>query len=135
MSISATFRNYTISATYVGDKAAPFNDDKYQNYNNHRVTVRSAKTRARVQFEFWASLADPELRKPSDLRNAFECFLSDAIAGEQDFAEFCSEFGYDEDSRKAERIHKACQRATAKAHRLLGADDLYDLASQLRDAE
>jgi hypothetical protein len=132
---TATFRDYSISAEYLGNKGAPFNDAKYENYNNHRVVVRNSKTRTRVQFEFWASLAEPELRKPSDLRNAFECFLTDAIAGEQDFAEFCSDFGYDEDSRKAERIYKACKRAAAQAHRLLGSDDLYDLANQLREAE
>jgi hypothetical protein len=48
--------------------------------------------------------------------------LSDASAGEQSFEEFCLEFGYDPDSRKAERIHKACEKTARELRRLLGDD-------------
>ena len=44
-----------------------------------------------------------------DLKNALECVISDALSGIYSFDEFCSEFGYDEDSRSAERMHKACE--------------------------
>lgn len=131
--MQTTFRNFSISATYLGNKAAGWGGDMPENYNNHRVIVRNSRNGKRIQFEFWASLADPELRKPSDLRNAFECFLSDAIAGKQSFEDFCGDFGYDVDSRKAEKTWKACQRAAEKADRLLGDADLYDLANALRD--
>lgn len=130
---SATFRNYTISAEYLGDKAAPWSDEqREQNYNRHRVIVRNRANGKRVSFDFWASLANPELRSPSDLRNAFECFLTDAIAGEQDFDSFCGDFGYDNDSRKAENIYKACVKTAQKAARLVDGD-LYELANALRE--
>jgi hypothetical protein len=46
----------------------------------------------------------------------------DTSAGEQSFADFCSDFGYDVDSRKAEKIWKACATLAPKVRRLLGDD-------------
>lgn len=43
--------------------------------------------------------------KPADV---LYCLCSDSRAGEMHFHDFCSEFGYDEDSRKAETIWRAC---------------------------
>jgi hypothetical protein len=48
--------------------------------------------------------------------------LSDAQAGEQAFEDFCGEFGYDPDSRKAERIWRASRLVTKNMKRLLGKD-------------
>lgn len=36
------------------------------------------------------------------------------------FEEFCSEFGYDTDSRKAEKTYKACVKEYFGVHRLFG---------------
>lgn len=123
-----TFQGYTISAEYTGSKQAPFSTD---NWNHHRVTV--SKGGRRTTFDFWASIANPEIRSRSDLLGAFDCFLSDACAGQQSFDEFCSEFGYDNDSRRAEQTHKACIRSYDKAQRILAGDDLYDLSNKLRE--
>lgn len=56
------------------------------------------------------------------------CLASDASACGMSFEEFCSECGYDSDSRKAERTYKACQRQGAALRRLLGAN--YDAVTQ-----
>jgi hypothetical protein len=48
------------------------------------------------------------------------CVTSDARSGELSFHEFCQEFGEDEDSRKAEKMWKACRRLTPKVKRFLG---------------
>lgn len=42
-----------------------------------------------------------------------ESILTDAIAGIDNFEEFCSNFGMDSDSRKAIRVWKACQEVTS----------------------
>ena len=47
------------------------------------------------------------------------CIVSDALAGEMSFHEFCREFGYDDDSRKAKATHRACQ-GMAKVRGFLG---------------
>lgn len=45
-------------------------------------------------------------------------FLSGAQAGEMSFDDFCSDFGYDNDSRKAEAIHRQCKKALKSVSRI-----------------
>ena len=44
--------------------------------------------------------------------------MRDADYGLTDFEDFCSTLGYDTDSRRAEKIWKACQRATNKLNKI-----------------
>jgi len=48
--------------------------------------------------------------------------LMDASATEQTFEEWCSEFGYDTDSRKAEETYRACDEAGKRLYRVLCRD-------------
>lgn len=48
------------------------------------------------------------------------CVCSDARADEQSFEEWCSEYGYDADSRKAEQTYKACAAMGPRVRRFLG---------------
>lgn len=70
-------------------------------------------------FDFW--MGEAHTKEP-DAEGCLECLLSDAQSGMEDFDTFCSEMGYDEDSRKAERIWKACRKTTEGMKRLLGDD-------------
>lgn len=70
-------------------------------------------------FDFWQGQA---ITREPDAQGCLDCLLSDAQCGEQDFEEFCSEFGYDQDSRKAEALHKRCQTTAKAMRRLLGND-------------
>lgn len=130
--MKATFKNFRINAVYTGSKAADWDDKMPENWNHHRVTVTNAENGARTSFDFWASIAHPELDKEYDVLNAFYCFISDAISGDMDFSEFCSEFGYDEDSRKAEKTWKSCKRSAEKMARIYGGD-IYDLSNELQE--
>lgn len=64
--------------------------------------------------------------KEPDIYEVLDCLASDAagIENARDFDDWCSEYGYDTDSRKAERIYHTCQRQAASLRRLLG-DDAY----------
>lgn len=55
------------------------------------------------------------------------CLCTDASCGEQSFEDFCSDFGYDEDSRSAEATWKACAKTAPRIRRLLG-DRFEDVA-------
>jgi hypothetical protein len=92
-------------------------DDWQKGAHQYRVTVRYG--RRRIAFDWFAgqAITDTPEDRPEDV---LDSLLSDAQAGEQEFDEFCQEFGYDADSRKAERTWKACQRSGAKLRRLLG---------------
>ena len=48
------------------------------------------------------------------------------------FDGFCSEFGYDSDSRTAERTYKACQKTLKKVERVFSCD-LYDLINEIQE--
>lgn len=73
----------------------------------------------RYSFDFWQG---PAITGEPTVEGCLDCLLSDSQGGEQSFEEFCSEFGYDQDSRKAETIWKACQKTAVGMRRLLGDD-------------
>ena len=62
-------------------------------------------------------------REPT-LAEVLDCTISDAagIENASGFSDWCSEYGYSDDSRKAERTYRACQRSVEQLKKLLGAD-------------
>lgn len=128
--MTVNFNNWKVTATYKGDKCWDCSDGSRENWNNHKVTVTNTENGKRTSFDFWASIMNPELETEYDILNAFRCFVDDCLVGTETFHEFCGDFGYDEDSRKAEKVWKACQRATKKLCRIYDGD-LYDLLDSL----
>jgi hypothetical protein len=132
----ATYKNFEIKASYKGNKKAEWSED---NFNNHMVKVTNTETQQSITFEFWASIAEPELKKEYDILNAFYCFVSDALAGNDSFEDFCGNFGYDTDSRKAEKIHRKCKKSYEKLLKLYDGNidyklrSIYNLANELSE--
>lgn len=63
--------------------------------------------------------------KEPEAAEVLDCLASDASSVDQEsFEEWCSSFGYDTDSRKAEKTYKACQHGAKRLKAFLG-DDLY----------
>jgi hypothetical protein len=54
--------------------------------------------------------------------DVLSCLLHDGQAGSDTFADFCADFGYDEDSRKAFEIYLACQKCLDAVRLAFGAD-------------
>lgn len=67
------------------------------------------------------------LTGPPTFAAVLDCLASDAAGYENasDFADWCAEYGYDADSRKAERIFRQIERQTGSLARLLGVE-LYE---------
>ncbi len=60
--------------------------------------------------------------------------LNDARCGsDYDFEDFCSEFGYDEDSIKAYETYKACQKTSKQLKKVFSATQLAQLETLLED--
>jgi hypothetical protein len=59
--------------------------------------------------------------------SVLDCLGSDASAADESFEDFCSNFGYDTDSRKAEKTYNACKRSGDKLRRFLGEDAFQQL--------
>ena len=65
--------------------------------------------------------------------DVLDCLAMDASSFKNagSFEEFCDEFGYSDDSRRAEKIYKACGRTCKKLERFLGHDASYELMYSL----
>lgn len=57
------------------------------------------------------------------------CLLSDASCAYGSFEDFCSDLGYDTDSRKAYRTYKACVKTRGHLEFLFGETLMADLSS------
>ncbi len=59
-----------------------------------------------------------------------DCLAMDAMLHDEPFESWAQSLGFDEDSRKAEKTYKACQRQTQSLKRFLG-DTFEDLLFQV----
>jgi hypothetical protein len=74
----------------------------------------------------------PVVNKEHDILQAFSCFINDAVSGDYTFEEFCSELGYDTDSRTAEKIYKKCKKQLEKLNKIYDGN-IYDLSNELSE--
>lgn len=85
----------------------------------YKVTLRRKDGRhvrtLTVPFYMGAALTNEPT--PADV---LSCLLSDAEAASESFEDFCSSFGYDSDSRKAERTYRQCEKLAPRVKRFLG---------------
>lgn len=91
-------------------------DEWQRNSNSYRCTLRYRGRQ--YSFDFFMGAA---IRGEPTAEDTLGCLLSDATA-DPDFESFCREFGYDTDSRKAEKIHTSCLKTREALERLLGDD-------------
>lgn len=59
--------------------------------------------------------------------DVLSCLLTDSVACEQSFEDWCSDFGVDTDSRKAFRTYELCQQNGNKIVKLLGTELVHNL--------
>lgn len=79
------------------------------------------KTRLGKQLTVPFSMGAAHVGEPR-LADVLDCMASDScgVDNAASFEDWCGEYGYDTDSRKAERTFKICQRQSANLKRLLG---------------
>lgn len=84
------------------------------------VTLRAGRFSMRVPFS--QGSAHTEAPTAADV---LDCMASDAAGYEnaRSFEEWCSEYGYDTDSRSAERIYHTVAKQSARLKAMLGADN------------
>ncbi len=89
---------------------------------DHWLCTLEANSKA-MQITF--SMGQGHKGTEPDIAGVLSCLASDASSVESDdFEDWCSETGYDTDtdSRKAERIFKACKAEAVKLETFLGRD-------------
>lgn len=120
--IFATFNNYAVPE---------WDTHKHAKYT---ITIRNSYGTS-ARFPFYASIANPDMTKKEDLLSALSCIVRDADAGAFPFRDFCADFGYDEDSRKALKTWKTCKSMEKRLQRVLDGsiislDTLYNDLSE-----
>ncbi len=94
---------------------------EFKNSDCYKVTI--SRPGHRMTFLFYHGIA---IKHEPTLDKIIECLQSDASCADYDFEEFCSNLGYDEDNRRAERIYKAIQKETVRLKTFFG-DDLFTI--------
>lgn len=95
----------------------PNMDDMPPGSRHYRVTLRYKGRQMTVPFS-----CGPAIEREPDAESVLECLLSDASSAYQSFDDWCGDYGYDTDSRKAERTYRIVVSQAEKTKRLL-ADD------------
>ena len=113
----------TSTITYGNNVPYSTLDDWQKRSNPWTVTLRYQ--RRQFTFPFWTGSACGE---PTTFDAAY-CILSDAsgIEGCSSFEDWCWHYGADPDSRKQERLYRACLDVARNVKRLLG-DDFDEIA-------
>jgi hypothetical protein len=97
--------------------------------NNYKVTLKMGKSRLSTYFSMGMGLhGEPTVE------DVLNCLASDSAGVEnaRSFEDWCSEYSYDTDSRKAEKTFKVCEKQAEQLKNFLG-DDLY--STMLWDTE
>ena len=98
------------------DSNPSMNNDNWQ-ANHYKLTFKKDKKRFTTFFSQGIGIqGEPEIP------GVLECLQGDCQSAEYSFEDFCGEFGYDQDSRKAFKIYKACGKIKGKLHKFLGSD-------------
>lgn len=110
----------------------------------YRVTFTRMDNSKTLAFDFWGSIHDRELlelatRHPASsgeriaalkakptAYDVLACISSDVNCPDS-FHDFCAEYGDDEDSRKAEALHKRCLTFAKELREFFTAEALNDL--------
>lgn len=89
---------------------------------HYRVTIKT--TRGQMTVDFWDSLYSlTHDEKPTEYE-IFSCLEKYEVC---DFYEWCTEYGYNTDSRRAERLWRLCRRQWASVQRVFTDDQIAEL--------
>ena len=102
-------------------------------HNKYHVTIKTENSERTIDFYDSHANWESEITELTDLQNVLYCFISDAVAGDMSFDEFCSEFGYD-DIDTAEEVYRACQEQRERFDDLCD-EDLHDMINALNELD
>lgn len=116
----------TFASTKVLER--PNGEDWHAGATHWRVLIQRGKEEMTVHYSMGP--AHQETPNESDI---FNCLLSDSQDVDGTFEDWADMFGYDADSRKAERTFKACQQTLTDLQRLFNRSELSDLREIFSD--
>ena len=93
-----------------------------EDMDHWKVTLRRKNPRRQMTVYF--SMGYGHNGSEPTVEDVIDCLASDASGYDnaRGFEDWAGDYGYDADSRKAERIYRAVERDAARLHRFLGVD-------------
>ncbi len=109
-----------------------------QNDNSidHALQVKTeCETGFKSGYVSFTGVVVSDKKKPilPDIKDVLYSLLMDSDALDYEFSEWASNFGYEEDSRKAEKIYNECVNLGLQMQRALGQDKVQELREVYQD--
>lgn len=111
-----------ITASVVPADATADDAREWPNANHWRVRLYRPRTKASMTVRYHTGLGISQMQTAADV---LESLAADAAGFEQcggSFEQWASEYGYDADSRKAEKVYRAVEKQTITLRRWAGEE-------------
>jgi hypothetical protein len=111
------------------------NEANERDMNKWSVSFVDNTTSSAVSFDYYTGTGLQHMGKPVPpcAADVLFCLLNDRSAVGQTFEEWASDYGYDTDSRAAERIYNACIMNANKLDSIFSGGQQAELAELLQD--
>ena len=118
MTLDDFIKSAGITMTVTPSDANPYMDDDRNPMDHWKCTLHAGRSRMGLYF----SKGRGHNGNAPTVAEVLDCLASDSASVENatNFEDWCGEYGYDTDSRKAERTFKQCGRQAAQLRVLLG---------------
>lgn len=119
--------------------ANPYQVEKFEFFTGlglrHPVGAvsRQIQTKMNPRSVAWHDIEKTRKPKPPHAADVLLSVVMDSRACEQSFADWCGEFGYDTDSRKALATYEACQQNADKLKRIFSHAQIAQIRETLQD--
>lgn len=129
----------TFEAQTRSNPAKPYQSEKFEFYTGlglrHPVDVvsRGHQSKMNPRSIAWHEIEKTRKPKAPHAADVLYSVISDSSACEMSFSDWCAEFGYDTDSRKALATYEACQQNADKLKRIFTRDQIEQIRAALED--
>lgn len=116
-----------LSATFKGDRCPPWCDGGCVHGDRYRIRISGQNGKGSISFDFWNSLNDVQEGRRPRAYEVLACISSEAYCPDT-FEDYCAEYGYDEDSRMAEKSFKLLDKFARRLRAFFTTEELEALA-------
>jgi hypothetical protein len=127
MKMQQFIEKHGVKCVVVGDAKKPWDKRNEWQRNANGFRVRMTAHGRRMELDFYMGQG---IGREPNAEDVLECLQSDSRVMGQDFEEWCSDLGYDTDSRKAEQIYRETDKQTRRVFRFMGRE-MFDEFSEV----
>ncbi len=126
--------NISLKVKRSGNSAPPWKENGKSHGYRYLVTLSRGELGCdyrEVKFPFWDSIAAREKGEELTPYGVLACISGD-IYYPDTFEEFCSEYGYDADSRKAEATFNRCHEFAIRLREFFATDEEQEALAEIQ---